>query len=91
MQHAAWAGILTSVSNEAPTPAAPVPVPDAEAPPMDQAAFERILHFGVERGISDLHFEVGHPPHLRLQGDLLPAKYPAQWLSRRFRPTMLCG
>lgn len=44
---------------------------------MDKAAFERILHFGVERGISDLHFEVGHPPHLRLQGDLLPAKYPA--------------
>ena len=43
---------------------------------MDRAAFERILTFGVERGISDLHFEVGHPPHLRLQGDLLPAKYP---------------
>ncbi|MBI3180262.1 MAG: PilT/PilU family type 4a pilus ATPase [Deltaproteobacteria bacterium] len=35
-----------------------------------------MLQFGVERGISDLHFEVGHPPHLRLQGDLLPAKYP---------------
>ncbi|MBN1960782.1 MAG: PilT/PilU family type 4a pilus ATPase [Deltaproteobacteria bacterium] len=44
---------------------------------MDRAAFERILQFGVERGISDLHFEVGHPPHLRLQGDLLPAKYPS--------------
>ncbi len=44
---------------------------------MDAHAFERILAFGVERGISDLHFEVGHPPHLRLQGDLLPAKYPA--------------
>ncbi|MBI5509095.1 MAG: PilT/PilU family type 4a pilus ATPase [Deltaproteobacteria bacterium] len=43
---------------------------------MDRAACERILNFGVERGISDLHFEVGHPPHLRLQGDLLPAKYP---------------
>jgi len=42
---------------------------------MDRASFERILQFGVERGISDLHFEVGHPPHLRLQGDLLPAKY----------------
>jgi len=47
------------------------------APVLDRAAFERILCFGVERGISDLHFEVGHPPHLRLQGDLLPAKYPA--------------
>lgn len=43
---------------------------------MDRAALERILQFGVERGISDLHFEVGSPPHLRLQGDLLPAKYP---------------
>jgi twitching motility protein PilT len=43
---------------------------------IDKAAFERILAFGVERGISDLHFQVGHPPHLRLQGDLLPAKYP---------------
>ncbi len=43
---------------------------------MDRSAFERILAFGVERGISDLHFQVGHPPHLRLQGDLLPAKYP---------------
>ena len=27
---------------------------------MDKASFERILLFGVERGISDLHFEVGH-------------------------------
>ncbi len=44
---------------------------------LDRATFERILQFGVERGISDLHFEVGHPPHLRLQGDLLPAKYAA--------------
>lgn len=43
---------------------------------MDRATFDRILQFGVDRGISDLHFEVGHPPHLRLQGDLLPAKYP---------------
>ncbi|MEO1483585.1 MAG: PilT/PilU family type 4a pilus ATPase [Myxococcota bacterium] len=55
-------------------------VEQAAAPPvetgMDQNAFDRILQFGVDRGISDLHFEVGHPPHLRLQGDLLPAKYP---------------
>ncbi len=57
----------------------PLPIPAATAaktnPVMDRPAFERILQFGVERGISDLHFEVGHPPHLRLQGDLLPAKY----------------
>lgn len=43
---------------------------------LDRKAFERILAFGVERGISDIHFEVGQPPHLRLQGELLPAKYP---------------
>ena len=42
---------------------------------MDISAFNRILQFGVDRGISDVHFEVAHPPHLRLQGDLLPAKY----------------
>jgi twitching motility protein PilT len=69
------AGILARVSTEAPNSQNHA---NAEVvPPMDQSAFERILHFGVERGISDLHFEVGHPPHLRLQGDLLPAKYPA--------------
>ena len=65
-----------------PTPLPPGSIPAANpsevhAPVLDRAAFERILCFGVERGISDLHFEVGHPPHLRLQGDLLPAKYPA--------------
>ena len=73
------AGIFSQVNTEGPTPANPSADPavaETAAPPMDQAAFERILHFGVERGISDLHFEVGHPPHLRLQGDLLPAKYP---------------
>lgn len=42
---------------------------------LDRKAFDRILTFGVERGISDVHLEVGQPPHLRLQGDLLPAKY----------------
>ncbi len=43
---------------------------------MDIQSLHRILTFGVERGISDIHFEVGQPPHLRLQGELLPAKYP---------------
>jgi twitching motility protein PilT len=55
-------------------------VSTTSAPPdvtLDRATFDRILQFGVERGISDLHFEVGQPPHLRLQGDLLPAKYAA--------------
>lgn len=54
-----------------------MPPPAGPAAPIDRKAFDRILVFGVERGISDVHFEVTHPPHLRLQGDLLPAKYPA--------------
>jgi twitching motility protein PilT len=58
------------------TPTPKPPSATSDVPVMDRAAFERILQFGVERGISDLHFQVGHPPHLRLQGDLLPAKYP---------------
>lgn len=45
-------------------------------PYMNVENLHRILSFGVERGISDIHFEVGQPPHLRLQGELLPAKYP---------------
>lgn len=45
-------------------PATQAPSPPTPAAPMDRAAFERILTFGVERGISDLHFEVSHPPHL---------------------------
>jgi len=60
---------------QVPAPAAAAVAPPAPGPVIDRAAFDRILQFGVERGISDLHFEVGHPPHLRLQGDLLPAKY----------------
>ena len=40
---------------------------------MDLASFQRLLAFGVERGVSDVHFEVGYPPHYRLQGELLGA------------------
>ena len=40
---------------------------------MDQTAFHKLLMFGVERGVSDIHFEVGYPPHYRLQGELLGA------------------
>jgi len=40
---------------------------------MDQNAFHKLLMFGVERGVSDVHFEVGFPPHYRLQGELLGA------------------
>src|SRR3954465_11882840 len=37
---------------------------------MDRAAFHKLLAFGVERGVSDIHFEVGYPPHYRLPGEL---------------------
>src|SRR6476660_6000789 len=40
---------------------------------MDRNAFHKLLIFGVERGVSDIHFEVGYPPHYRLQGELLGA------------------
>jgi len=40
---------------------------------MDQNSFQKLLAFGVERGVSDVHFQVGYPPHYRLHGELLGA------------------
>ena len=40
---------------------------------MDRNAFHKLLAFGIERGVSDIHFEVGYPPHYRLHGELLGA------------------
>ena len=40
---------------------------------MDEAVFQKLLAFGIERGVSDIHFEVGYPPHYRLHGELLGA------------------
>jgi twitching motility protein PilT len=40
---------------------------------MDRSAFHKLLAFGAERGASDVHFEVGYPPHYRLHGELLGA------------------
>ena len=40
---------------------------------MDVASFHKLLTFGVERGVSDIHFEAGYPPHYRLGGELLGA------------------
>ena len=40
---------------------------------MDQPTLHKLLAFGVERGVSDIHFEVGYPPHYRLNGELLGA------------------
>jgi twitching motility protein PilT len=45
---------------------------------MDRNAFHRLLAFGIERGASDIHYEVGYPPHYRVNGELLGAiKVPA--------------
>jgi Tfp pilus assembly pilus retraction ATPase PilT len=35
--------------------------------------FHKLLAFGIDRGVSDIHFEVGYPPHYRLHGELLGA------------------
>ncbi len=40
---------------------------------MDRNAFHKLLAFGIERGVSDIHFEVGYPPHYRVHGELLGA------------------
>jgi twitching motility protein PilT len=40
---------------------------------MDRNAFHKLLGFGIERGASDIHYEVGYPPHYRLHGELLAA------------------
>ncbi len=40
---------------------------------MDNNSFHKLLAFGVERGVSDIHFEVDYPPHYRLNGELLGA------------------
>ncbi len=40
---------------------------------MDRTAFHKLLAFGIERTVSDIHFEVGYPPHYRLHGELLGA------------------
>jgi twitching motility protein PilT len=40
---------------------------------MDRSVFHKLLAFGIERGASDLHYEVGYPPHYRVHGELLGA------------------
>ena len=40
---------------------------------MDLDTLHKLLAFGVDRGVSDIHFEVGYPPHYRLHGELLGA------------------
>jgi twitching motility protein PilT len=40
---------------------------------MDEGTLHKLLAFGVDRAVSDIHFEVGYPPHYRLHGELLGA------------------
>jgi len=40
---------------------------------MDRVTFHKLLAFGIERGVSDIHFEDGYEPHYRLHGELLRA------------------
>ncbi len=40
---------------------------------MDAKSFHKLLAFGIDRGVSDIHFQVGYPPHYRLHGELLGA------------------
>ncbi|MCC6749505.1 MAG: PilT/PilU family type 4a pilus ATPase [Deltaproteobacteria bacterium] len=42
---------------------------------MDKDQLIKLLTFGIQRGVSDIHFAVGHRPHYRVKGDLLAAKY----------------
>ncbi|RMH44424.1 MAG: PilT/PilU family type 4a pilus ATPase [Deltaproteobacteria bacterium] len=41
---------------------------------MDANTLHKLLAFGIDRGVSDIHFEVGYPPHYRLHGELLGAR-----------------
>lgn len=43
---------------------------------MDRETLQKLLVFGIQRGVSDIHFSVGHRPHYRVRGELLAAKYP---------------
>jgi len=42
---------------------------------VDKEQLTKLLTFGIQRGVSDIHFAVGHRPHYRVKGDLLAAKY----------------
>ena len=42
---------------------------------MDSEQLAKLLTFGIQRGVSDIHFTVGHRPHYRVKGDLLAAKF----------------
>lgn len=42
---------------------------------MEREQLNKLLTFGIQRGVSDIHFAVGHRPHFRVKGELMAAKY----------------
>jgi twitching motility protein PilT len=42
---------------------------------MDVAIFHKLLISAVQKGASDVHLQAGHPPLLRINGDLMEVKY----------------
>lgn len=41
---------------------------------MDKSTLNRLLAIGFEKGVSDIHFEVGYPPLFRARGQLIRSK-----------------
>ncbi len=41
---------------------------------MEKSMLDKLLKFGVDKGASDIHFQVGSPPCYRVKGELLRAK-----------------
>jgi len=44
---------------------------------MDKATFDQFLGGAAKAGASDIHFKVGSPPAIRVNGDLRPVRVPA--------------
>ena len=42
---------------------------------MDKEQLVKLLTYGIQRGVSDIHFAVGYRPHLRIKGELVPAQH----------------
>lgn len=42
---------------------------------MDKEQLIKLLTFGIQRGVSDIHLAAGYKPHFRIKGDLLSAKH----------------
>jgi twitching motility protein PilT len=42
---------------------------------MDSTVFQKLLMSAIQKGASDVHLQTGHPPMLRINGELLEVKY----------------